>query len=546
MFRTMPLTRLVVGASAGLIACALAAGIAVGVTEVQFQRADDRNRQLAAVTQANAEMLTSFVDEETGYRGYLLTGDPVFLAPYDQAQTSLPAVTNTLQAGLAAADGPALLAQNLQAAHDAWSAFARQQLDRVASGDLDGARTVAATGQGKALFDNIRARDEAVASWLAAASASTDQQASALRQRLMALLVLALITLVGVVAGGCYVLWTAVARPLARLAAATRAVVGGDLAADLPAVGAVEVRSLSRGVGAMRDRLTADLHTTRKSLEALEQTEPTVAALRTALRPFNEHVPGLTVQARLDPAEGVLAGDWYDTIALDSSRLGLVLGDVAGHGPAAAVFALRLKHSLITALRAGLDPGQALTQVCGELADVPAGQFATALVAIIDTKTQTITYANAGHPAGLLLDGIAAAGDPGHASRQTTRLFLDGEHPATWMELPSTGPLLSSIVIGWAWNTSTEDFCPGDTLLTFTDGVLETRNQDGEEFGTHGILDTVTAVGTNDGHRLIEAIAAASMRFGGNRPRRDDHTLVYLHRVTRQPHTDTTRPTAPR
>jgi serine phosphatase RsbU (regulator of sigma subunit) len=429
-------------------------------------------------------------------------------------------VTNTLQAGLAAADGPALLAQNLQAAHDAWSAFARQQLDRVASGDLDGARTVAATGQGKALFDNIRARDEAVASWLAAASASTDQQASALRQRLMALLVLALITLVGVVAGGCYVLWTAVARPLARLAAATRAVVGGDLAADLPAVGAVEVRSLSRGVGAMRDRLTADLHTTRKSLEALEQTEPTVAALRTALRPFNEHVPGLTVQARLDPAEGVLAGDWYDTIALDSSRLGLVLGDVAGHGPAAAVFALRLKHSLITALRAGLDPGQALTQA--------------------------ITYANAGHPAGLLLDGIAAAGDPGHASRQTTRLFLDGEHPATWMELPSTGPLLSSIVIGWAWNTSTEDFCPGDTLLTFTDGVLETRNQDGEEFGTHGILDTVTAVGTNDGHRLIEAIAAASMRFGGNRPRRDDHTLVYLHRVTRQPHTDTTRPTAPR
>jgi sigma-B regulation protein RsbU (phosphoserine phosphatase) len=236
------------------------------------------------------------------------------------------------------------------------------------------------------------------------------------------------------------------------------------------------------------------------------------------------------VAARLDPAEGVLAGDWYDAVALNPSCLALVLGDVAGHGPASAVFALRLKHSLLTALRAGLDPGRALTQVSTELAELSPGQFATVLVATLDTTTGSLAYANAGHPAGLLLDG-PAAGERGRADAPSPRR-VESDQPVHWLELPSTGPLLSSIVSGWAWNTATRPFRPGDALLAVTDGVLETRDEHGREFGAEGILKTVAEAGSADGDRLIAAIAAASMRFGGNRPRRDDHTLVYVRRVT--------------
>ena len=67
----------------------------------------------------------------------------------------------------------------------------------------------------------------------------------------------------------------------------------------------------------MRDRLTADLHSNRLSLEALGSSGPAVSTLRAALQPAGEQI----------------AGDWYDTVALSPTRMGLVLGDVAGHGP---------------------------------------------------------------------------------------------------------------------------------------------------------------------------------------------------------------------
>lgn len=542
MMGSPTLIRRVLLVGAVIVAGVLTAGVAVGATVVQFQNAEQQHQRLTDAAQADAEMLKRFVDEETGYRGYLITEDPAFLEPYNQAQAALPTITETFRQSFAASGGPTRLAQDLDEAHDAWSLYVRQQLDRVADGNRDDAFAAATTGQGKALFDAIRARDDAVTSWLSDATANTQQQMTELQQRLTALLVLTLAALVAIVVGGIAMLWTTVARPLARLAAATRTVADGDLSADLPAAGAPEVRSLAADVRAMRDRLTADLHTTRQSLDALEQAEPTVAALRTALQPVNEPVPGLTTVGRLDPAEGVLAGDWYDAIALSPTRLALVLGDVAGHGPTSAVFALRLKHSLLTALRAGLDPGQALTQVSTELADVPPGQFATALIAIFDTATGTMAYANAGHPAGLLLDGPAEPGDFRRLPSSETRLILDGDHPVRWIEVPSTGPLLSSIVSGWAWNTASRPFGPGDALLAFTDGVLESRDGEGREFGTEGILNVITEVGLGDESRLIDAIAAASMRFGGNRPRRDDHTLVYVGRPAPQPAAATPAP----
>nr|WP_281371666.1 SpoIIE family protein phosphatase [Petropleomorpha daqingensis] len=476
-------------------------------------------------------MLTGYVDEETGLRGYLLTGGTTFLDPYQQAEAASPALTATLRSRWAAVDGPPDAITALETAHQNWIDYAQGQIALVQSGHVDEARTVAATSEGKELFDSIRQREQTLDSWLSSATSRVADRVGSLQQRLTVLLTATLAALLVLTVAGCVVLWRSVARPLVRLAEATRAVAGGNLSAELPVTGAPEMRSLAGDVTAMRDRLTADLHTTRRSLEALEQTGPAVSALRTALQPAGEHIAGVRIAGRLDPAEGVLAGDWYDTVALSPTRLGLVLGDVAGHGPSSAVFALRLKHSLITALRAGLEPGQALTGVCAELVGVPPGQFATAFVAVLDTERGTVSYANAGHPAGLLLGPLAES-----VQRPSPAVPIVAPHgPRSWLELPTTGPLLSSIVLGWAWNTATAPFRPGDLLLAYTDGVTETRDGHGTEFGIRGILDTVTAVGAEDGPRLVEAIAAASMRFGGNTARRDDHTVVCLQRTRSRP-----------
>jgi len=491
-----------------LVALAVAAGGALWSTETQVQRTQQDGDDLARVASIEAQLLTGYVDEETGLRGYLLTGDDAFLAPYERAAAATPRLTDGLRAAWARVDGPAELVEDLAAAHDTWVDHAREQITLVASAGTDAASTVGETEQGKAYFDDIRDAERTAAAWVTAAEERTADRLATLQGRMTLLLGATLTTLLGVLVVGSLVLWRAVVRPLGRLAAATRAVADGDLAATLPVSGAPEMRSLAGDVTAMRDRLAADLHGTQRALDALAQSGPAVTALRAALEPVGGRVAGTVVAGRLDPAEGVLAGDWFDTVALPQGRLGLVVGDVAGHGPASAVFALRLKHSLLTALRAGLLPGEALATVCADLADAPAGQFATAFVAVLDPDGGVVQHANAGHPAGQLVPA-------------------DGG----WTELDTTGPLLSSVFAGRRWGTTTTALDPFDVLLVHTDGVTEARDPAGAEFGTAGIRRAVRDSGTLDPHRVVEAVAAASMRFGGNRARRDDHTVVCVQRV---------------
>ncbi len=491
-----------------VIGLTLSAAVAVWSTESQVQRTQDRRDDLVQAGRIEGRLLTGYVDEQTGLRGYLLTGEPAFLLPYERAAEATPALTARLRASWTAIGAPIELVDDLAEAHDEWVDHAGMQIDLVSAGDADAASTVAGTQRGKQLFDDIRDREQAVADWITAAEERTADRLAVLQTRMTGLLAATLTTLLAVTVAGSLVLWRAVVTPLGRLAAATRAVAAGDLAAVLPATGAPEMRSLAVDVAAMRDRLAADLHGTRQALDALAQTGPAVAALRAALEPLDGEVAGVAVAGRLDPAEGVLAGDWYDTVALSPTRLAVVVGDVAGHGPASAVFALRLKHSLLTALRAGLAPGDTLATVCGELADVPVGQFATAFVAVVDPLRGTVEHANAGHPAGQL---VSVAGD--------------------WTELDTTGPLLSSAVMGATWGTTTTGWGVGDVLLVHTDGVTEARDEDGTEFGVDGIHQAVGVSGIEDAQRVVEAVAATSMRFGGSRLRQDDHTVVCLQRL---------------
>jgi sigma-B regulation protein RsbU (phosphoserine phosphatase) len=491
-----------------LVALALAAGGALWSTETQVQRTQQDRDDLARAAGIEAQLLTGYVDEETGLRGYLLTGDDDFLGPYQRAADATPPLTAGLRDAWARVDGPPRLVDDLEAAHDTWVQHARDQIALVASSGIEAASTVEQTAEGKAYFDAIRAAERDAADWVTSAEERAADRLATLQGRMTWLLAATLITLVAVLVAGALVLWRAVVRPLGRLAEATRAVAAGDLDAPLPVSGAPEMRSLAGDVIAMRDRLAADLHGTKQALDALAQTGPAVSALRVALEPVGGQVGGTVVAGRLDAAEGVLAGDWFDTVVLAQDRLGVVVGDVAGHGPASAVFALRLKHSLLTALRAGLDPGEALAAVCAELADAPAGQFATVFVAVLDPAGGVVQYANAGHPAGQLVGA-------------------DG----SWTELDTTGPLLSSVFSGRRWGTGTGQLDVGDVLIVHTDGVTEARDPAGIEFGTAGIRHAVREIGTDDPHRVVDAVAAASMRFGGNRPRRDDHTVVCVQRL---------------
>jgi sigma-B regulation protein RsbU (phosphoserine phosphatase) len=203
----------------------------------------------------------------------------------------------------------------------------------------------------------------------------------------------------------------------------------------------------------------------------------------------------------MEPAHGVLAGDWYDVIRIDEDRAALVLVDVSGHGEEAGLRALWLKHLLVPAVRMGLDPGDALNWVAKEVGDT-GEWFATCVIIEIDTSTGVCRYANAGHLPPLLLCA--------------TGVF----------ELPVTGPLFGPLP-GHRWHTGETSLGEGEVLVAYTDGIIEARNPEGEEFGDERLIACLRSARRRDTHTLTEDVMNTVHRFGSERLK-DDATLAVV------------------
>jgi PAS domain S-box-containing protein len=164
-------------------------------------------------------------------------------------------------------------------------------------------------------------------------------------------------------------------------------------------------------------------------------------------------LPGLEVAARYQPAasESEVGGDWYDVIAMPAGRVGLVMGDVAGKGLAAASMVGRLR----SAMRAYALEGHAPADVVDRLnqlvwSEVEDGHMTTMVYVVIDPLEATVTWVNAGHlpPLAVTGDGIAR--------------FLDG---------PSSVPL--GVMSYPSYEAAEVDLPLGGTVLLYTDGLVE-------------------------------------------------------------------------
>jgi sigma-B regulation protein RsbU (phosphoserine phosphatase) len=368
--------------------------------------------------------------------------------------------------------------------------------------------------------------------------------------------------------------------PINELRWAVNAVAAGRYDTTIPAVGPREIIDLADNVEAMRAQLVTLVRQNERSWEALAQEGPAVLALRDALTPTSlRDTAGLELLGRVDPAEGELAGDWFDAIELPGGQVAVVVGDVAGHGAASGVFALRLKQLLTAALTRGMEPAAAVQWVVEALGDT-GETFATALVALVDPRGGEVVYANAGHPDALVLradwtalplprprvganaamaaaaiedhpaepDGLGADLDPvalvSHEPATGTELgetdfeALAGEVNLTDLDelarlgevepLASTGPLMSSLVAApEAWRAGRLRLAPGDVLFVYTDGLVEARDDDGRLFGRHRLVDELVRVGGRTPGQLLDDVFAAVRRHSPGRPS-DDRTAIAL------------------
>ena len=163
---------------------------------------------------------------------------------------------------------------------------------------------------------------------------------------------------------------------------------------------------------------------------------------------------GLSVAYR--PADGVAAGgDFYDVFELGPGRVGLVLGDVCGHGREALERAALTRYTVRAYLQAGLVPRAALALAGEVLADTTSSEFATVVAAIYEPSVGRLTYASAGHPAPIVV----------------------GEAPPVPVGLCCSPPVGVGIPTGA--RQSVISVTASGAVCFYTDGLTEARCEDG-------------------------------------------------------------------
>ena len=459
-----------------------------------------------SVAAENVALLrTGYVDQETGMRGFVLTGAETFLEPYESGRRQVDQQLAAVRRALADDPDALGLLDRVEAAGSRWrNEAAGPMIEARRSGDAARAATLVAEGLGKARFDPLRAELDRLAVEVEARLRSARVRTDRLGTAQVAVLsgILALVAIGSVLAQLLMRRW--VVRPVEHVRDAALAVRDGQFDVQVPTSGPEELAELGSAVRDMRDTIVLQLDEAVRSHEALEQDALVVVELRSHLGPYlGDLGAGWSAAAELRPAEGLVAGDCYDVVRVDHRRVACVVVDIAGHGGAAGLLALRSKEQLRAALGAGLTPGEAVGNVAQQLTGLRDGMFLTAFVALVDLTDGRCWYTNAGHPPPMLV--------------------TDDD----LVELAPTGPLVGPIRA--TWRTGETVIEPGAKLLVYTDGLTEARNAGGTMMGEARLAEALRNQACEEARVVVKQCFAELEAFAPERLH-DDVTVVVLCR----------------
>jgi sigma-B regulation protein RsbU (phosphoserine phosphatase) len=219
-------------------------------------------------------------------------------------------------------------------------------------------------------------------------------------------------------------------------------------------------------------------------------------------------VPGVTIAARFRAAGETsdVGGDFYDLFPIGDAWM-VIVGDVTGKGPGAATITSLARYTMRTAAMYERSPGAVLARLNAALgADPERRPICTAVCARIEPApdgTLLVTLARGGHPPPFL---ITAAG---------------GAEP-----VGTPGPLLGAFD-GGVWEERHVVLDGGDALVFYTDGVTDTRGEDGELFGQDRLSDLLDGTAALDADEICASIDEALRAFERGQ-QRDDVALLVL------------------
>lgn len=242
--------------------------------------------------------------------------------------------------------------------------------------------------------------------------------------------------------------------------------------------------------------------------ERLKQEFLVAQTMQQRLFPQNvPQYPELDIAAISIPSYEV-GGDYYDIIPLTENAVGIIIGDVAGKGVSAAFYMAEVKGIFLALSSLNLSPKEFLVRANTALSEsLDKRTFVSLEYAVIDRKFHTVTVARAGHCPALHVtrDGINVIQPTGIGVGLTnTELFKRSTDE---------------------WSTTLKY---GDILIFFTDGIVEARNDKGEEFGMERLLSIIRNNPTLTAKQLKDVILQNVNQFIGKCTYRDDITMVVV------------------
>lgn len=254
------------------------------------------------------------------------------------------------------------------------------------------------------------------------------------------------------------------------------------------------VASLKNFAAESQRRIEQDLYTAKDIQEsALPRTFPPIPG-----------VDAFDVYASMHAAKYV-GGDFYDLFRVGDHELGFLIADVSGKGIPAALFMMKAKTHIATAMRSGVDLVQAVSQTNDHLCeDNDTCMFVTMWAAILDWVTGELTYVNAGHDIPLL------------------------RHNGQWQWFEDVGGPLLGAMDSMSYDCATVTLDHGDALYLYTDGVTEAMNPEDQIYGKDRMLAFLQQHADLRPRELDDAMRAELASWANGAEQSDDITMLTL------------------
>jgi serine phosphatase RsbU (regulator of sigma subunit) len=248
-----------------------------------------------------------------------------------------------------------------------------------------------------------------------------------------------------------------------------------------------------------------------RNIQAQQEMEHSFGSARKKqfkMLPDPPEVPGWEFACYYDAAE-TLSGDFYDFIKLSDHEIGVVVGDVTGHGLEAAMV-MALAKKAIEILSHGQTSPTKIMQLANDnlIPDLDDMTFVSVFYGIINTQTFKMTHVRAGHNPTLLMNPAR-------------------EEPI--MELKPRG-IVVGMQQGEMFNRLIEEheiqLQPGDVVIQYTDGIIEAKNRASEEYGKDRFNQVLFEHCEQPLEKAFEAVVQSFLEFSEGLDQEDDVTLV--------------------